>query len=1132
MVWRNGVVPDGSPAFPEELSDDLLHFGYGVLALALELRDVNRKREAGNRLKTTDAFEVAAEAIESAVRRGDSTDGDYGRHLVVSAAAFHLAGFAARSYSLLPPSVLEKNLASGELALALLLQRDLLKLRERIVDWLASEERSDDVIARRLQDPEDDFGPDDAVVLALTTAYFRALGLGDTALITGDHNHYESIIAALDQVIDGAVQAGNLPMWWVATLTTHIFRDLWEQCLHSQLPTGPRDDLPPRWDELRRDFITQLGVRRPPHIDLWPSQLEAAKRSIDPADDLVIALPTSAGKTKIAELCILRALADEKRIIYVTPLRALSAQVERVLARTFVPLGATVSSLYGAIGTSSVDDETLVDADIVVSTPEKFDFALRQDPHVLDDVGLIVLDEGHMIGLGSREIRYEVLIQRLLRREDAGARRLVCLSAMFNPKDGYFQDFNAWLRSDSPGNPVHVEWRPTRQRLAQLDWNSHSNAARLSFLEGEEAFVLRFVEGQPPHRPRRTPFPTDETEFCIAAANAFAREGHNVLVYSPQRSQIDPLVRQFKDMHQRRYFKDIEAPRPAELATAMSIGREWLGEQHAAVQALEIGVGTHHGALPRPFQSAIEDLLDKKRLPVVVASPTLAQGVDLSCSVLLFRGLTRFDSESKKQKPISPAEFANVVGRAGRAYVDLDGIVVLPSFESGWPRNSRHQQFEELIEKSRSQRLISGLVYLVWELAHRICARLGIEFKVFLEYILNNGGLWADERLLVPDELDEDEDQAIRSLDEYIEDLDVAILALVDDLDASPDQLANKLDEILKDSLWKRTLAHVEDEAVRKIEREVIMSRAQWLWTKTTTDERRACFSSGLGQRAGTFLYRNLDGFVAVLADLQNAVVNADTEQVSELVVKLAESIFTQPFFSVRKRPDNWQDVLKRWVSGVAFADILKGLGVRQEQSTQSFVQDGVVFRLVWAVESVRVQAISSGHARAEELGDGAMLALTHGVPSIPAALLCQAGYASRVGALWVARVRSASFTDFDGMRRWMEENEAVLSDNEFWESEDHRILWNQVLRPTASDLPRRWHRRRIPGTVQWLAGKAPPAGTPVRLLVRSERSAIICAQDLSSLGIVTFTFNPEGAALEAVVQPDGNLNITYFGPN
>src|SRR5277367_885753 len=112
MVWRDGIVPDDAPEFSPTLTPDLLDFGYGILALALELRDANRERGETGRFDTAEAFRVAAEAIESAVRRGNPLDGDQGRHLVVSAAAFHLAGYAARSFSMLPAAVLTKNLAS------------------------------------------------------------------------------------------------------------------------------------------------------------------------------------------------------------------------------------------------------------------------------------------------------------------------------------------------------------------------------------------------------------------------------------------------------------------------------------------------------------------------------------------------------------------------------------------------------------------------------------------------------------------------------------------------------------------------------------------------------------------------------------------------------------------------------------------------------------------------------------------------------------------------------------------------------------------------------------------------------------------------------------------------------------
>lgn len=811
-----------------------------------------------------------------------------------------------------------------------------------------------------------------------------------------------------------------------------------------------------------------------------------------------------------------------------TPLRALSAQVERVLARTFVPLGAAVTSLYGAIGSSTVDEQTLVDANVVVATPEKLDFALRQDPHVLDDVGLVVLDEGHMIGLGSREIRYEALIQRLLRRSDADNRRIVCLSAMFNPSDAYFKDFAAWLRHDAEGDAVHVDWRPTRRRLAQLDWFAQSGTARLVFLEGEEAFVPRFIEQEPPRGGRRTTtFPVDDKEFCLAAANAFARDGHAVLIYSPQRSQIDPLVRKFVQVKKQGYLTHVKAPSPEHLATAMAIGREWLGAEHTAVEALEMGVGTHHGALPRPFQSAVEDLLEKKRLSIVVASPTLAQGVDLSCSVLVFRALTRFDPETKRPGPILPAEFANVVGRAGRAYVDLDGIVVLPSFEAG-KRVAQHRLFGKLIEDSRKQRLISGLARLVMELAARISQRLGVDEAALLEYVLNNNGLWSDARFAAPEDLDDDE--VIRSFDEYVADLDVAILSLVDPLDTPIDQLAAGLDEILKDSLWRRTLAH-EEEDVRSLEREIFVSRARWLWSETTVEQRKACFTAGLGGRAGTFLFDQLDELVDVLADLQGAIARGDAAKTGSLATTLAERVTADPFFSIRKPPANWRTVLTEWVSGTAFGEILDGLGIMDEQRTQAFVQDGVVFRLVWAAEAVRVQAVSSGHARAEELGDGPMLVLTHGVPSIPAALLCQAGYASRTGALWVTSKLSAGFTDLDGMRTWIRENEPALAQEDFWESADHRLLWMRVSTASQGDFPREWKRRTSTVSPRWGA-QAPAGGSFVRIVVQSGRSALVCDETLETLAGVVLPFDPSGAVLEADVLADGRLRMRYFGPN
>ena len=147
MVWRDGVVPEGAPDFPVQLTDDLLDFGYGLLALGLELRDANRELATARQFPTDEAFRVAAEALESAVRRGSPEDPDRGRHLVVCAAAFHLAGYAARSFSVLPPAALDLNLASHERVLGMLLRRDLYQMRS-ILDSVAPRLRT---LGRRRQ---------------------------------------------------------------------------------------------------------------------------------------------------------------------------------------------------------------------------------------------------------------------------------------------------------------------------------------------------------------------------------------------------------------------------------------------------------------------------------------------------------------------------------------------------------------------------------------------------------------------------------------------------------------------------------------------------------------------------------------------------------------------------------------------------------------------------------------------------------------------------------------------------------------------------------------------------------------------------------------------------------------------
>jgi len=127
-------------------------------------------------------------------------------------------------------------------------------------------------------------------------------------------------------------------------------------------------------------------------VELWPSQREAARRSTDVKDDLVVALPTSAGKTRVAEIAALMTLSSARRVLIVTPLRPVSAD-GTVLSQDFRPARIQcVVSLWRKRTFCRRRRRPPFEGDRDRNT-EKLDFALRSDPSLIDDVGLIVLDE-------------------------------------------------------------------------------------------------------------------------------------------------------------------------------------------------------------------------------------------------------------------------------------------------------------------------------------------------------------------------------------------------------------------------------------------------------------------------------------------------------------------------------------------------------------------------------------------------------------------------------------------------------------------------------------------------------------------------------------------------------------------
>lgn len=136
MIWRDGILPPGAPAFSPQLSFDLHSYAYGLLGLGLRLLELG-----GDPNQARIAFEQAATALEAVMAKGNRAEADRDFHFVIAAASYHLAHLSARAYSLLAVVAAEENFSPIEQALALLMRRDITELRARVTAsaWTAED---------------------------------------------------------------------------------------------------------------------------------------------------------------------------------------------------------------------------------------------------------------------------------------------------------------------------------------------------------------------------------------------------------------------------------------------------------------------------------------------------------------------------------------------------------------------------------------------------------------------------------------------------------------------------------------------------------------------------------------------------------------------------------------------------------------------------------------------------------------------------------------------------------------------------------------------------------------------------------------------------------------------------------
>ena len=448
-------------------------------------------------------------------------------------------------------------------------------------------------------------------------------------------------------------------------------------------------------------------------IELWESQRQALSAGLlDAQSGFSIRMPTSAGKTRIAELAIVNMLVMEgdRKALYVAPFRALADEVEESLTPILADLGLRVSSVLGGFEVDELEAQIIGSADLIVTTPEKLALLTRIRPELLRDIGLIVLDEGHVIEDRDRGVGYELLLTKL-RHHILPESKILFVSAVISSSNA--ADFAEWLCADRNAL-IESEWRPARQLIgiynAQRDRISYPLETAVA---GAPApFVLGAAT---PHeyldyteklrREKQVQFPKrTKGEVVAELAINFAKQGP-VLVFTTSRGNAESVAQMIqRGLRLRRQTTDAEIPAAFNIAkdrpgrAAIEVASLWLGEESSMTSLLAEGIGVHHAGLPEAVRKAVEADCRGGSLPVVVATTTLAQGVNLPVKTVIVHSTIRHVDDdgdgSGGMEEINPRELWNIIGRAGRAARETEGHVVLAAMD-----DRQDRQYDRLLRR-------------------------------------------------------------------------------------------------------------------------------------------------------------------------------------------------------------------------------------------------------------------------------------------------------------------------------------------------------------------------------------------------------------------------------------------------
>lgn len=954
-------LTENFPNFTENLDEKINSIAFSYLSVACTLKENQINNEIVSK-----AFEKAGDMIHYIHLPQNNRKLNSNYYLLISSLSLYISSQYSKSFIVIKKA--EVNTTFTKL-IGLFLRKDFDNLILEINSVLLNKKFEDTTISLLGDTLEENFR-------FYTVILSKSLNLVIEYIYSGDEKWLNLAKEHISDLKELSSIDDDPASWWINRLLLILLNTYEKYSFWNILPNIIES-------EKTNMYIKNLAFNNPSIIELFHTQYEAIK-SMQNGKNTVISLPTSSGKTRIAEISILETLVKfpESKILYLAPFRSLCYEIEESMNKVFSSLGFNTTFLYGGAQYSKVDETLVENSNIIIATPEKAKAIIRAEKKIADEIKLLVIDEGHLLGANQRLIKNELFIEELKFHINQNNGKIILLSAVLpNTKD-----ISKWISNDG-SDIFESDKRLSNQRFGILKWTK-AKTINIEWLGEPTSFNKNFIKKFLPINARTKYFPNDKNEGFASTALKMSKLGTVLLFVAQARWIVSHAEKILKSMGQ---TKEKIVWKNKNLFESFRLTCEEAGV-NKIFELAEYGILCHYGKLPNEVKNLLEKIMREEKPKVIVSTTTLGQGINIGISTVIFSDVFMNHQDETK---IDSKDFWNIAGRTGRAFTDIEGKILYGIDEDHWSCDRNKELCENYFDISNMDKAKSGLLVLIKSMK-QLARKCDVSFELLLQLITENNF----------SKLQTNEGNYSQSVLEVFDWIDDTLLALDYKKGVLDDDLSEQIDDNFRNSLAYIQAANepgiTQEEILQffKARNKAVINIAG------SANNWESLVKSGIPLSASIFIEKKIEDIKEIVQVYNES--EQDINDTIELIKKIEKLIQTMPSTSFKHNfnEDEIDQVRKKWFSGVPLTEI------EEISNGQNICVEYFAMTIPWAINAIVRKLYDLNLESEAEILENLALFSEIGLPNIFAVKIYLSGIKSRVASLDLSKVINNDFVN------------------------------------------------------------------------------------------------------------------------